>query len=291
MITKLPISDWNQPLSSELCDEAIDQLENGQVLLFDPLSFSLTPDEKKFLTPYCIERGRKNISYDSNANTIKGVNPDISRATETLQTMMKRYVEHTQSLLTRLFPSYQSAWKTGRTSFRPVEIVSREPLSTRKDDRLLHVDAFPTTPVGGNRILRFFTNINPHQTPRRWRTGESFVDVANRFIPDIQRPLPFSRRLKQTLKITRGYQTLYDYYMLKLHHTMKADTHYQQKFAGTYDFPAGASWLVYTDLVSHAAVSGQFVLEQTFYLPIQAMKTPARSPLQILEKSLQRALV
>jgi hypothetical protein len=291
MITKLPINDWQQPLSAELCDAAIEQLENGQVLLFDPLVFALTADERKFLTPYCIEQGRKNISYDVNNNSIKGVNPNIARATTTIQSMMQRYVTHTQSLLARLLTPYQSTWKIGRTSFRPVEILSREPLSPHKDDRLLHVDAFPTTPVAGKRILRFFTNINPHQAPRRWRTGESFTDVANRFIPEIQRPLPFARKIKQTLKITRGYQTLYDYYMLKLHNTMKADAEYQQKFAGTYDFPAGASWLVYTDLVSHAAISGQFLLEQTFYLPIDAMKTPTRSPLRILEEFLQKALV
>ena len=155
----------------------------------------------------------------------------------------------------------------------------------------MHVDAFPTTPVGSNRILRFFTNVNPHQVPRRWRTGELFVDVSNRFVPHIQRPLPLLRKFKHLFKITRSYQTLYDYYMLKLHHAMKCDDQYQQKFTNTFDFSAGTSWLVYTDAVSHAAISGQFVLEQTIYLPVSAMKTPTHSPLRILEKSLQRALV
>lgn len=291
MITPLSINDWTSLLPKTLCDDAIEQLESGKILLFDPLPFSLTANEKKFLTPDCIKNGRKNISYDINTNNIKGVNSDIADAVGTVQVMMHRFASQTQSLLSRLLPSYVPAWKIGRTSFRPVEIISREPLSKHKDDRLLHVDAFPTTPVADKRILRFFTNINPHQAPRRWRTGESFTEVSNRFTSTIRQPLPLSRKLKQVLRITRGYQTLYDYYMLKLHHAMKRDDQYQQRLMNTCDFPAGSSWLVYTDAVSHAAISGQFVLEQTFYLPVPAMKTPAHSPLQILEKSLQCALV
>jgi hypothetical protein len=291
MITPLEIINWHQPLSPDTCNNAIDHLENGQILLFDQLSFSLSADEKKFLTPYCIEKGRKNISYDLHTDVIKGVNTHIAQASSALKMMMHRYAAQTQALLSRLLPTYETAWQMGRTSFRPIEIMSRTPLSKLKDDRLLHVDAFPTTPVTGKRILRFFTNINPHQLPRRWRKGESFADVSARFLPKLPRPWPLSRRAKQWLKLTRGYQTLYDHYMVHLHDAMKLDDAYQEKFTGTIDFPAGASWLVFTDSVSHAATAGQFVLEQTFYLPVTAMKFPERSPHHILEKKLQRRLV
>ena len=46
-----------------------------------------------------------------------------------------------------------------------------------------------------------------------------------------------------------------------------------------------------TDKVSHAALSGQFLLEQTFYLPVQAMKDPNLSPLHMLERKVKKALV
>lgn len=291
MITKLPIVDWTSPLSAETCDIALDHLEAGNILLFEQLPFSLMPDEQAFLTPMCIEKGRKNISYDLHSQTIKGVNPHFTQTKAIIQCMMQRYASHTQALLARLLPAYQSAWTVGRTSFRPIEIVSRTPLSKKKDDRLLHVDAFPTTPVAGKRILRFFTNINPHQLPRRWRMGESFPAVTDRFVPQLSRPPLFARKIKQLFRITRGYQTSYDHYMTNLHNAMKLDQSYQDAFAATHDFPAGASWLVYTDSVSHAATAGQYVLEQTFYLPITAMKTPDHSPLRILEKRLDRVLV
>ena len=48
--------------------------------------------------------------------------------------------------------------------------------------------------------------------------------------------------------------------------------------------------MVYTDQVSHAALYGQDVLEQTFYLPVSAMQDENRSPLRILEKMTKQKL-
>ena len=62
--------------------------------------------------------------------------------------------------------------------------------SWRADDRRLHVDAFPSRPNYGERILRVFTNVNPDGEPRVWRVGEPFEAVARRFLP---RAKPYSR--------------------------------------------------------------------------------------------------
>jgi hypothetical protein len=56
------------------------------------------------------------------------------------------------------------------------------------------------------------------------------------------------------------------------------------------DFPAGSTWLAFTDQVSHAAMAGQYQLEQTFLLPVAAMIEPDRSPLRILERLKGRRL-
>nr|MDQ2993708.1 Kdo hydroxylase family protein [Pseudomonadota bacterium] len=53
----------------------------------------------------------------------------------------------------------------------------------------------------------------------------------------------------------------------------------------------GSTWLVYSDQASHAAMSGQFMLEQTFYLPVTAMLHEQRAPLRVLENALGRSLV
>jgi hypothetical protein len=73
---------------------------------------------------------------------------------------------------------------------------------------------------------------------------------------------------------------------------MKADTEYQVAAPQSrFEFPPGSTWMAFTDQVSHAAMAGQFQLEQTFLLPIDAMLDPQRSPLRILERLVGRRLV
>ena len=90
----------------------------------------------------------------------------------------------------------------------------------------------------------------------------------------------------------RSRRSAYDALMLQLHDRMKADLEYQTKAPQTaIDFPAGSTWIAFTDRVSHAAIAGQYQLEQTFLLPVDAMEQPERSPLRFLERMKQRALV
>jgi hypothetical protein len=80
--------------------------------------------------------------------------------------------------------------------------------------------------------------------------------------------------------------------MLQLHDAMKADAEFQRTTPQTsMDFPAGSTWLAFTDQVGHAATAGQYQLEQTFLLPVSAMSQPDLSPLRVLERLKGRSLV
>jgi hypothetical protein len=189
-----------------------------------------------------------------------------------------------------ILPAYGEAL-AGRTSFRPVEIRGRK-TSTRKDDTKLHIDAFPSLPVGGKRILRVFSNVNPKQQDRIWRIGEDFESVARRFAGSITTPFWGSGWIMKKIGITRGFRTLYDNAMLSIHDAMKMDGQYQQDvLQNELRFPAGSTWVVYTDQVSHAAMAGQHAFEQTFYLPVSAMADESKASLRILERLTGKALV
>ena len=188
-------------------------------------------------------------------------------------------------------PAYRAAIEVGRASFRPVEIAGRAS-SWRKDDTRLHLDSFPATPVHGKRILRVFTNVNPHGRPRSWRVGDDFESVARRFIQQLRMPWPGASALLRLLRITKSPRSRYDALMLQLHDCMKADTAYQAAAPQlSVDFPPGSTWIAFTDQVSHAAMAGQYQLEQTFLVPLQAMRDEQRSPLRILERLMGRPLV
>lgn len=289
-IEVLQINSWDNAPNAEIQQQAIKALEFGKVLLLPNLSFNLKDSEIQFLNPNLCGK-RKNISYSLQADSIGGIN-DTSIDLLELKQMLRRYAISSQKLLSNIFPSYINTIKIARTSFRPVEIAGRIPKSYRKDDTRLHVDAFPSNPTQGKRILRIFTNVNPIGAPRVWRVGDSFSNVVQKFAPGINKPLPGLARLSQALRLTKSRRTLYDHYMLNIHNLMKADLAYQRTVTQQQvEFKAGSTWLVYTDQVSHAAMSGQHVFEQTFYLPVTGMHDFQTSPLHTLENFLQQKLI
>ena len=50
-------------------------------------------------------------------------------------------------------------------------------------------------------------------------------------------------------------------------------------------------WVCYSDQTSHAVMSGQHMLEQTFFLPVAALRHPELAPLSVLERLQGRKLV
>lgn len=289
-IETLAITDWFTPLTNEQQKQAIDLIENGKIIFLPELPFKLTSMEQRFLSPNYVDPKTKNISYDIRKHTIRGVQGSPNDK-EQMLAMMKRFAMQARHLVTQLFPHYQHALQQARTSFRPVEISNRK-TSYRKDDKRLHVDAFPANPNQGKRILRVFSNINPHGEDRVWRVGEPFIEVAKQFLPKIGKPLPGSAKLLHLLKITKSRRTHYDHLMLQIHDRMKADENYQKNAQQCeIRFPPNSTWIVQTDQVSHAAMSGQYLLEQTFYLPVDAMHDSNRSPLRILEQLVGHPLV
>ena len=291
MIATFSARNWNDFFQAPTQQNALDSLENGQILYFPHFPFALSTEETCFLSPDYADPHSKNIGFDLKTNTLWGVQHLSDEQHIQLKSLLTRFSHSATNLVQRLLSHYANNLILGRTSFRPVEISVRK-TSYRKDDKRLHVDAFPSAPNQGKRILRVFRNINPHHQARIWRVGEPFEQVVERFIPLLKKPFPGSNRLLRLLKITKSHRTLYDHYMLQLHNQMKADNHYQKNAQQQeIHFPANSAWIVQTDHVSHAAMAGQYVLEQTFYLPIDAMQDQNKSPLRILETFFKQHLV
>jgi hypothetical protein len=290
ILLSLPTTRWEGPFSAADGAAAVAALEGGQVVHLPNLAFAVETAEAGLLDPAVSAAGRKNISFDPATGGLGNATLEAGDAAR-LRALMTRFADRATQLVKGLVPTYAAALTVGRTSFRPVEIAGRA-YSPRHDDRRLHIDAFPSRPLGGRRILRLFVNIAGDGAPRQWRVGEPFAVFAGKFAPRIGMPLPGSAWLLALSGVTKGRRTAYDHVMLQLHDRAKRDGDYQHA-APKHDvsFPPGSTWLCFTDQVLHAALAGHAALEQTFYLPVDAMAEPAQSPLRVLERLLGRDLI
>jgi hypothetical protein len=266
------------------------RLEAGEVVLLPEIDFDLgAADPGRYSA---MGDGKaKNVSFNPLTGALKGAAGDDA-AQAWLAAVLAAYARWALAIVHEAAPAYAQRLAIGKTSFRPRP--ADHAMTPRKDDRRLHVDAFPAQPVQGRRILRVFRNVNPWGEHRVWEVGEPFACYAARFLPRAcsQRRAAAPAWALQAAGITKGRRTAYDALMLALHDAAKADDGYQADAPRkTLVFPPGRTWLAFTDAVPHAALQGRFALEQTFFLPIEAMDDPEASPLRILERMTGRRLV
>jgi hypothetical protein len=269
-------------LSDPKAAQAVEVLERGGLVLFPKLPFEIEAAERALIDPSILSGASKNVSYDPSTDQLGGSNlegPQLQAA----QDMVKRYAARADAILAALTPGYGPYLQKKRTSFRP-GAIERRALSPRKDDKRLHVDAFPSSPVQGRRIFRVFTNAHPIGEARIWNIGDQdFEAFATEYRPRIAPRA--AGRWRERVGLTRGRRTAYDSAMLQLHDKAKLDDGWQASAPKTeIAFPAGSTWIVYTDSVLHAALSGQHAFEQTYLMPVEGMKDERRSPLRILER-------
>lgn len=264
-------------------------LEAGKVLYFPELGFELTTAERRFLTPEVRNPKSRNISLRADGS-LAGATGSAADQAE-LAALIGRFRSQACALIDAIAPSYKPALRLAPTSYRPSQVETRSQ-SWRADDRRLHVDAFPSRPNYGERILRVFTNLNPQGQPRVWRVGEPFEDMARRFLPRVKPYSAWQAKALHWLHVTKSFRSEYDHLMLQLHDGMKADLDYQQQAPQlSMPFPPGSTWVCYSDQTSHAVMSGQYMMEQTLHLPAARQSDPAASPLAILQRLTQRSLV
>ncbi len=279
--------------SRELCA----LLEEGRVLYFPKSPIRMNPDDIQFLLSQkqSDSRYHKNIAFRPRQDRVTGVDRKAMDA-DRLKLVMRHYKNEAQDLLCRLMPSYKNYLSLDYGSFRPLQEEGRAVRLHARND-LLHVDAFHTRPMYGNRILRVFTNINPTES-RRWITTDPFDVLVKTLADTPELPLPrpagkslpdsFSRLIRGCVKrlgLPATLRSPYDEFMIRMYRHMKENSQFQETCVKHHSaFPPGCSWVVYTDMVSHAALFGQYALEQTFVVDRKGMVCPDKTPVNILER-------
>ena len=282
--------------------ELEEQLERGKILFFPPGVLTLPPQEDmSFLReelPTLLSF--KNISYHPDGDYLTGMKMDASRRRETRR-ILREHHQVVVPFLSRVLPHYAKRLQAGKVNFRPLEEQGRK-LSVRASNELIHVDALASGPTYGDRILRFFTNIHPRQ-PRIWKFAGHFPELFAEFRKDAGLADIDASTLRQgpVKKIGSGFLgwlarrgfpqakmaldvSPYDRAMRKLHNFLKENADFQKDGTriSTFEFPPFSTWIVFTDMVSHAVVSGRHALVNTFHVSLGDCRLPGLAPYHIL---------
>ena len=275
-------------------DEVCSKLETGEILYFPNSPIPLPEDDRAFLLEQkqADASYHKNISYRPGQDKLKGIDAKDGAAFGRAHQVMRDHSRRAIAFMATYFPKYARDWKIDFASFRPIEEHGRN-VSQRSRNDLIHVDNFPSRPSHGDRLLRIFSNINPTR-PRVWVTSDPFERLAWQYGGKAGLPHP-----PGTLSRLRGHalRTLsslglpvvdrppYDQFMLRFHHFLKENETFQRECRkDRWEFPPDSTWICFTDTTSHACLSGQFALEQTFIVRHDSLIAPDKSPIAILER-------
>jgi hypothetical protein len=263
-------------------------LETGDVLWLRDGFFAVEVAERPLLTPSVLAGANKNVSFDPATGRVSGASA-TGESAERLRGLLARFSDEAEAFVRLACPA------TPIASRGPDELSSGRNRRTRivvaEGRHAAMSTAFPPLRCRISGFSRF-ANVNPDGRPRSWRWAKTSAGWRRAFAPRLRAPMPGTALLLHVLHLTKSRRSAYDALMLQLHDRMKEDTAYQSAAPQQpFDFPPGSAWIAFTDQVSHAAMSGQHQLEQTFLLPVGAMLDEGRSPLRILEGLKGRSLI
>src|SRR5206468_8773941 len=171
---------------------------------------------------------------------IKGDRSVIERT----ESILKTHSGRVQQFLGKTIPALARDWMIGTSSFRPMQEKGRE-LSAHASNELVHVDAGAYGATHGDRILRFFVNVNPQQE-RVWVTKGTFAELYRKHAREAgvasievapslaERALSgFLRAGRRALPMLRVIETSpYDRAMRRFHNWMKDAPSFQRSGEG-----------------------------------------------------------
>ena len=280
--------------------ELSDALERGEIVHFpeSPVA-GLAEADLDFLRGLGPHLGRKNVSWYFVTGALKGLEKHPALAGRT-RTLLAEHASRVRAFLQAAMPAFTRGMERGTTSMRPVQERGRA-LSAHASNELVHVDAGAYGATHGDRVLRFFVNVNP-SLDRVWITRGAFASLyaahaAEAGLRDASGPKPlaegpldraFTALVRAASALAPQARVLdsspYDRQMRRLHNWMK-DTHsFREGKSGLEElrFGPGAAWMVLTDQVSHACIEGQHALVDTFIVPLANCRLPGQSPYAIL---------
>ncbi len=149
-------------LATTAPDVVGDALEEGRIVKFTDCPIELPNDENLGIlrTDLLEALNKKNVSYHPEADRVTGIDPE-SPINDLAYEVLSKHRDRVTAFLQTVMPSLTKNMHVGTCSFRPIEEQGRN-LKPHASNELVHIDAGAYGATNGDRILRFFVNVNFH---------------------------------------------------------------------------------------------------------------------------------
>jgi hypothetical protein len=296
----------NARLAHLQADDISDSLERGSVVFFPESPVPLpSAEDLDFIRQELPKLLRlKNVSYHPETGRIPGLGKVDAELAERVKRILVSVSNDIAAFLAENAPRLVDNWTVGTCSFRPIQEQGRD-LDPHASNELIHVDAGAYGATNGDRILRFFINVNPGED-RVWatkgnfpellkthgeRAGLGYTKAGKGYLE--KGPLDHTRTGLINLLAAGApvFKVLdsspFDREMRKFHNYMKDTPSFQQETRGheEFRFPPFSAWMVFTDMVSHACLSGQHAFVHTSIVRLENCRLPELAPLNILRQA------
>ena len=279
------------------------QLESGQILYLPRSPVYLSDEDRHYLVSLRQDDSRlhKNISYRPAEGMLRGFASSDTAETDRMRGILRAYSDGT----TRLLTGCSRRMRANGRSISPASGRSKSRGATCRCTSATICCTSTPFPAGRRAALGFCaasrTSIRlsracgsrPMRFPvlaatlrPRLRIGavrRSAIGGAS--VVGSARP-----RGEANAGAEGAEYSPYDRFMLRFHDYLKENEKFQQgPHKVQLEFAPGSTWIVFTDSVPHAVLSGRFALEQTYLVNEGAMTCSQCFPLRILEKILRPA--
>jgi hypothetical protein len=278
-----------------------DALERGDIVHFPecPIPLMDAADLATLREQLPRQLHTKNVSYHPESDRVHGIQDNVPLRDLAFRTL-KAHSERVVEFLQRVIPDLTVGWTVGTSSFRPIEEQGRN-LKPHASNELVHIDAGAYGATNGDRILRFFVNVNP-SVDRVWATKGTFPFLFDRYGAaagvagkhDLNKTFADRLRggalrglvragIKEAMVVD---SSPYDRLMRRFHNYMKDSPEFQNRADDREEirFAPFSAWMVFTDTTSHASLSGQHALVNTFLVRLGACRLQAIAPINVLRE-------
>jgi hypothetical protein len=276
--------------SSYFCEE----LENSNILFFPSSLLSIIKKERNYLlneekiqnqTDPIIYRPKENMVISSSKKNIQQkqhLNFNISNLSKTLYSFISSFLR-----------PYSNDWQFLRSIIWPGK---KQSVNAIENQNILS-DFLPWHKVNGDRILRFFINLD-EERECQWLSSDSFNTVVKKFAGTSYLPFPkaqidsLSEKIERKMKkmccsmgISFRALSVYDMFLFRLKAFLKKNKDFQKNCSkNIYNFAPFSGWLLFTDSNCYSKNTTSPLLEMTFIIPRKKLLNPEKAPASILER-------